>query len=557
MHWIWLSGRAQWTGQVGVARLLAIVGIAGAVLLIATFGLAPPLPTSSLLDPSRIVLTEPGDQQLPRLTITAARLVHYAQQFDWGTQSERQYDYSAPLDLPLDQSLGVFVPFIGADARLFVNNVATGSAEPAPYAGPGAGDRMMLARIPANFLKPAFNRIDIVADPDRDRIGLRQIYLADYEQLAAAAERLRVWQIAVARAGLIGATIGLSCSLLCIVLRRRVALHLALIPVALMTLSFGAPSAWTAIAVPAALAGTIIALVSRSRTAERSAGFVDGLLLAAVTSVGAATLLAFGSLLPPVSTWLIGPANLSQLPLLALGLPFLLASDARAIRGELQLARGTAAEQAALARQAEDALQNEIRSHAVAEERQRFVRDMHDGIGGQMQSLLMRLRMRKIAIADVESEVAAGLVDLRLVADSLDHVGNDLASALATFHTRARQQLDAAGIAIAWSQSGDLGQVRLDPRAILSLYRILQEALTNTMRHAQARHVGVTIDLSGSADALLIVFEDDGRGLDPAKPGGGRGLANMAERAKRLSGDLAIAPGANSQGVKISLTIPV
>ena len=538
-------------------RAIYAGGFALGIVLLTVVAFGPPLPPPSLFDPSRIVLTEPGDQHLPRLIITAARVLPYARQFEWGTQDERQYDYSAPLDLPLDQNLGLFVPFIGADARLFINNVSTGSAEPAPYAGPGAGDWTMLARIPANYLKPAFNRIDIVAEPDGRRIGLRQVYLADYEQLAAAALRLHRWQTWVQRAGFFGAIIGLACAVLCIVLRRRIALHLALIPLALMTLSFGAPTSWTPIAILAAVVGVSSAVALHWRTAEQSTGLVDGLLLAAAISVGATAWLAFGRVLPPVSTWLIGPANLGQLPLLALGLPLLLGSDARTLRSELQFARTAATQQAALARQAEHALQDEIRSRAVVEERQRFVRDMHDGIGGQMQSLLMRLRMRKIAIADVESEVAAGLVDLRLVADSLDHVGNDLASALATFHTRARQQLDAVGIACEWSQRGDLARVRLDPRAILSLYRILQEALTNTMRHAQAQRVRVTIDLPDSAQGLQIAFEDDGRGLGLAATDGGRGLANMAERARRLGGDLAVVPGEDARGVRIELTIPL
>ena len=533
-------------------------GIALGIVLLTAVAFAPPLPAGAPIDPSRIVITEPGDQHLPRLAITAARLLPFARQFEWGTQTERQYGYSAPLDLPLGRNLGVFVPFIGAEARLFVNNIAVGSAQPSAYFGPGAGDHALLARIPANFLKPVYNRIDIVAAPDLRGMGLRQIYLADYATLAAAAQRVTAWQTAVQRAGLGAALVGLLCSALGILLRRRSWLHLSLAPLALMTLAFGTPLAAPGIAILGALLGLLAAGGLRARPAAKSAAVFNGMLLAALASASAAALLAFGGVMPPVSTWLIGLANLGQLPLLAAGLPLLLGFDALALRRDVTAARLNATEQAANARKAEGALQDEIRSRAIVEERQRFVRDMHDGIGGQMQSLLMRLRMRKIAIADVESEVAAGLVDLRLVADSLDHVGNDLASALATFHTRARQQLDAADMRLIWEQTGDCSQVRLDPRAILSIYRILQEALTNCVRHARARQVTVSIKVNCPVRGALlhIQFVDDGTGLTAPLRSGGRGVSNMIERASRLGGTLTVVNAPDQSGVVIDLVLP-
>ena len=529
------------------------------VILLAALVLAPPLPSRSQIDNSRVVIVEPGAVGLPRLPTTAARLLPFAAQFEWGTQGERQYSYSAAVTLPLDQNLGIYVPFISDDARLFVNGVPAGYAEAAPYAGPGIGDHELLVRIPDAFFKPAFNRIDIVLAGDPRRIGLRHIFLARYPAMAATAARVDLWRSRIQRAGFVGAIVGLACSSLSILLRRPVWVHLALAPVSLMALAFGwtglAPI-WTTVLVPAALGGLVIATTLQNVGGKPRPALFNGLLIAALVSVVTAAILNFGSILPPYSVWLTGLANAGFLPLIGVGLPILLVGDAMGLRGELAQVRQLAAAQAARTQTAEAALQDEIRAHAVAEERQRFVRDMHDGIGGQMQSLLMRLRMKRIAIDDVESEIAAGLVDLRLVTDSLDHVGNDLAQALATFQTRAQQQLDAAEIAFDWQQSGDLAALHMDPRAILNVYRILQEALTNTVRHAGAKSISVLVEQLEERRGFRIVYTDNGHGLPAPAAAAGLGLKNIHARAAKLGAQLELGNALGGQGFRMVLTWP-
>ncbi len=540
-------------------RTIIAAAICIGVIVLTVLGFSPPLPARSQIDNSRVVVVEPGSVGLPRLPTTAARLLPFAAQFEWGTQGERQYSYAAAVDLPLNQNLGIYVPFISAGGRLFVNGVPTGYAETKPYAGPGIGDYGLLVRIPDAFLKPAFNRIDIVLEGDPRRVGLRQIYLDRYPAMAATAARVDRWRNRIQRAGFAGAAAGLTCAALSVLLRRRVLLHLALAPVSLLALAFGwaglAP-VWTAALCAAALCGIAIAIAQRYGERKPRPVIFDGLLFAALVSVLAAMILNFGSILPPYSVWLTGLANGGFLPLIAIGLPILLIGDAIGLRGELAEVRKLAAAQAVLARTAEAALQDEIRSRAVTEERQRFVRDMHDGIGGQMQSLLMRLRMKRIAIDEVEGEIAAGLVDLRLVTDSLDHVGNDLAQALATFQTRARQQLDAAEIAFDWQQSGDLAGLHMDPRAILNVYRILQEALTNTVRHAGAKSISVLVEQLEQRRGFRIVFADDGRGLHSPAPAAGLGLKNMRARAAKLGAALELGNAIGEPGFKLELTWP-
>jgi signal transduction histidine kinase len=95
---------------------------------------------------------------------------------------------------------------------------------------------------------------------------------------------------------------------------------------------------------------------------------------------------------------------------------------------------------------------------------------------------------------------------------------------------------------------------RLSGIVDLSAYRILQEALTNTVRHAPQSEVKVVVDYGESAVSLDIV---NGRGLDdrPAQPGGGHGLAGMRERVAAIGGRLDAGPEPNG-GFHVRAVLP-
>ena len=98
------------------------------------------------------------------------------------------------------------------------------------------------------------------------------------------------------------------------------------------------------------------------------------------------------------------------------------------------------------------------------------------------------------------------------------------------------------------------GQPRsLAPEAEESLLRIGQEALTNTLKHAQAGRFSAR--LAFRAAEVCLEVRDDGRGFDPAQTNGGFGLAGMRERVSRLGGRLAIesCPG---HGTRLRVSLP-
>src|SRR4029453_11216137 len=96
---------------------------------------------------------------------------------------------------------------------------------------------------------------------------------------------------------------------------------------------------------------------------------------------------------------------------------------------------------------------------------------------------------------------------------------------------------------------------RLPEEVETALYRIVQEALTNVVKHAKARNVSVLLTLKDSA--VKAVIEDDGRGFDPAeRTGEGFGLVGMSERLALLGGRLEI-ESSEDAGTTIAAEVPL
>ena len=187
--------------------------------------------------------------------------------------------------------------------------------------------------------------------------------------------------------------------------------------------------------------------------------------------------------------------------------------------------------------------QAELRAHetqtTLLQERSRIMRDMHDGVGGQLVSLLSSVRGGKSKPAVVEQDIQRALNDLRLMIDSLDNVGTSLDTALAIFQERARSRLAAEGIKFSWQNLLDEPAEGFGPEAVLHIYRILQEALTNIQRHAGAKNVSITVEKISGNLPLCITVKDDGRGISDQNSRG-RGLDSMKRRAAKLGGELYI-----------------
>jgi signal transduction histidine kinase len=242
--------------------------------------------------------------------------------------------------------------------------------------------------------------------------------------------------------------------------------------------------------------------------------------------------------------------------LLGLGMVASLAREATLARRVVSNANAVLAERLAV-REAELAAVHErekvlLARQAASDERQRIVRDMHDGVGGSLLGLQMQLRHGDPPRERIEHAVSSSLADLRLMVDALDQPEATLPEALLAFERRLREQLQGAGIALTFEVSVGDADPALGTRATLHLLRLLQEAVSNACRHARARTIAVRV--RRTAAGLELSVQDDGVGIDPqAAPG--RGLAGMRARAAELGAGIEVGPAA--PGTRVRVVLPV
>jgi signal transduction histidine kinase len=196
------------------------------------------------------------------------------------------------------------------------------------------------------------------------------------------------------------------------------------------------------------------------------------------------------------------------------------------------------------------------RRSAVAEERERLMRDMHDGVGSQLMATLNAFERGQLPSAQVGELLRQCIEDLRLVIDSLDAGEHNLVAALANLRYRLEPRLTAAGLELGWDVDPQAG-TRLAPGAVLHVLRVVQEALYNAMKHAQATRLGVRAIDEAATGTLCVEVTDDGIGTLAATPTvantAGRGLDNMRQRARSLGGELELVAQARGTCVRLRI----
>jgi signal transduction histidine kinase len=193
------------------------------------------------------------------------------------------------------------------------------------------------------------------------------------------------------------------------------------------------------------------------------------------------------------------------------------------------------------------------REYATTEERQRIMQDMHDGVGSHLLSTLALVQRGNATAAHMETMLKECLDDMRLVIDASSPSEPDLLPVLGNLRFRMEARFRDLGLAFEWRNRDLPDSLEINPHAGLQVLRILQEALTNILKHARASRI--LVDLQFSADTLLVALEDDGVGFDEAMPASGYGLGNMRMRAGRIGADLHIA--AQAHGTRLTLTVPL
>ena len=191
------------------------------------------------------------------------------------------------------------------------------------------------------------------------------------------------------------------------------------------------------------------------------------------------------------------------------------------------------------------------RLQATAAERQRIMQDMHDGLGTQLVSSLMLVERGALTQAQVAQILRESIDDMRLAIDALAQGNSDLLAALGNLRYRMEPRFRAAGIELIWDARDMPEELNVNPDHVLPILRIVQESLTNALKHSSARAVSVAQQVTQTGDEaplLQIRVTDNGKGIAGERVGG-RGLMNMRSRANKIGGTLTLesVPGSGTR----------
>jgi signal transduction histidine kinase len=167
----------------------------------------------------------------------------------------------------------------------------------------------------------------------------------------------------------------------------------------------------------------------------------------------------------------------------------------------------------------------------------------------------MRVETAALDRAGLARELRACLDDMRLATAALTPEATDLGAAIGNFLFRWDTLLRDAGVRASWQVELPPKGLAVAPCVALQLLRVMQEALTNVLRHADAQ--GVRLALAHDGRTLSLAMEDDGHGIPPGGPGPGRGLADMRSRAAALGARFTIgAPPGGGTRIELQLDLP-
>ncbi|MCB1246130.1 MAG: sensor histidine kinase [Acidimicrobiia bacterium] len=200
-------------------------------------------------------------------------------------------------------------------------------------------------------------------------------------------------------------------------------------------------------------------------------------------------------------------------------------------------------------------LRRELRVHALtveqvstARERTRLARELHDTLAHTMSGIAVQLEAA-MGVWEIDRTKAhdlvdqaltssrTGLTDARRAIEDLRASPLDEHGLIGALRILATNSGATSGITIDFEGAEPFGPIAPDVEH--AIYRIMEEALHNAVRHAGAANVGMTLDIG--AEAIVGTVDDDGTGFDPAAvPDGRHGIEGMSERARLVGGRMSI-----------------
>ncbi len=199
-------------------------------------------------------------------------------------------------------------------------------------------------------------------------------------------------------------------------------------------------------------------------------------------------------------------------------------------------------------------LQDLEKQQVLSGERERIMRDIHDGIGGQLIAIIGLLQEKQGTIfVKVREKVQSSLTDLRFVIDSLDPVLCDLSTLLGMMRMRLVEQLETVKIELEWAVTELPILNDMTPSRSLHIMRIVQEAITNSIKHSGSKKMRIATGVLENSKQIYIDIIDFGKGFKQKElpNANSRGLSNMHYRAKQLKATIEISTSGKGSYVRL------
>ncbi|MCL2011560.1 MAG: sensor histidine kinase [Cystobacterineae bacterium] len=203
-------------------------------------------------------------------------------------------------------------------------------------------------------------------------------------------------------------------------------------------------------------------------------------------------------------------------------------------------------------------LQDNIQKHALAEERNRLAREIHDGLGATLSSLIFQSEY--LLQLSTEEKLSREISELKSTAEnSIEELRRSVKMMRGEFNLTqslgdyAQTFAERSRLNIQFKKNGI--EKPLSSSAQLALFRVLQESLSNVAKHAQAQTV--IVELLFLENTVSLSVTDDGKGFNPSQPVPGHyGLIHLRERALNLDGNFNI-HSSPEQGTQIHFSLPL
>jgi signal transduction histidine kinase len=160
-------------------------------------------------------------------------------------------------------------------------------------------------------------------------------------------------------------------------------------------------------------------------------------------------------------------------------------------------------------------LEEVARDQARTHERERILRDMHDGVGSHISAAIRQLQSGQTSSAELLRTLRDSLDQLKLSIDSIHLPPGDIGALLAALRYRLEPRLQTAGIAFEWAVDEVAPVERLDAQAMRQMQFLLFEAISNVLQHAHAHVLRIEAGMHGTTVQLRVI--DDGRGFDATR----------------------------------------